>query len=54
MDDLTGLHNTKQHQGAIGILTQGYLDRQSAYEHVLTLALARLLSPAYYGDDERG
>jgi len=51
MDALTGLHNTKQRQGAIGILTHGYLDRQSAYEHVLTLALARLLSPVYYRDD---
>ena len=51
MDALTGLHNTKQRQGAIGVLTQGYLDRQSAYEHVLTLAMARLLSPSYYGHD---
>lgn len=54
MDALTGLQNTKHRQGAIGILTQGYLDRQSAYEHILTLALARLLSPAYYQDDELG
>jgi inosine/xanthosine triphosphatase len=51
MDALTGRHNTKQHDGAIGILTGGRLDRQSAYEHVLTLALARLLVPAYYEDD---
>jgi inosine/xanthosine triphosphatase len=50
MDAVTGLENTKQHQGAIGILTQGYLDRQSAYEHILTLALARLLSPGHYAD----
>jgi len=50
MDAVTGLANTKQHLGAIGILTQGYLDRQSAYEHILTLALARLLSPAHYRD----
>jgi inosine/xanthosine triphosphatase len=48
MDVLTGLHNTKEHQGAIGILTDGHLDRQSAYEHLLTLALAPLLTPAYY------
>ena len=50
MDALTGLQDTKRRQGAIGILTRGYLDRQSAYEHVLTLALARLLSPVYYSD----
>jgi len=54
IDALTGLHNTKQRQGAIGVLTQGYLDRQSAYEHVLTLAMARLLSPSYYGDNGSG
>jgi inosine/xanthosine triphosphatase len=48
MDALTGLHNTKQGSGAIGVLTGGWLDRQAAYEHLLTLALARLLTPAYY------
>ena len=50
MDELTGLENSKQAQGAIGILTQGHLDRQSAYEQILTLALARHLSPVLYGD----
>jgi inosine/xanthosine triphosphatase len=48
MDAFTGLQDTKHHEGAIGILTAGHLNRQSAYEHVLTLALARLLTPAYY------
>ncbi|MEE8392271.1 MAG: inosine/xanthosine triphosphatase [Anaerolineae bacterium] len=48
MDTLTGLHNTKQGSGAIGILTGGILDRQTAYEHLLTMALARLLTPSYY------
>jgi len=48
MDTLTGLHNTKQGGGAIGVLTEGQLDRQAAYEHLLTMALARLLTPAYY------
>ena len=48
VDALTGLHNTKQKGGAIGALTGGLLDRQSAYEHVLKLALARLLTPGYY------
>ncbi|MGD8996561.1 MAG: inosine/xanthosine triphosphatase [Anaerolineae bacterium] len=50
MDVLTGLQNTKQDQGAIGILTDGHLDRQLAYEHLLTLALAPLLTPAYYAE----
>jgi inosine/xanthosine triphosphatase len=48
MDQLTGRHDTKQADGAIGILTGGWLDRQGAYEHLLTMALARLLTPAYY------
>jgi inosine/xanthosine triphosphatase len=48
MDKLTGLHNTKQGGGAIGALTGGLLDRQAAYEHLLAMALARLLTPAYY------
>jgi len=51
MDGLTGLHNTKQGGGAIGALTGGWLDRQAAYEHLLTMALARLLTPAYYTRD---
>ncbi|MGD8245104.1 MAG: inosine/xanthosine triphosphatase [Anaerolineae bacterium] len=52
IDSLTGLHNTKQNQGAIGILTDGHLDRQSAYEHLLTLALAPLLTPEYYDESD--
>lgn len=54
MDALTGLEDTKQHRGAIGILTKGYLDRQSAYEQLLTLAMARLLTPEYYEQDGLG
>jgi inosine/xanthosine triphosphatase len=54
MDALTGLHNTKHGDGAIGILTDGYLSRQMAYEHLLTLALARLLTPAYYENSQQG
>jgi len=50
MDAFTGLSNTKHQEGAIGILTAGHLNRQAAYEHVLTLALARLLTPAYYDE----
>jgi inosine/xanthosine triphosphatase len=49
MDALTGLQDTKRGSGAIGALTGGVLDRQAAYEHLLALALARLLTPGYYG-----
>ncbi|HEY2374668.1 MAG TPA: inosine/xanthosine triphosphatase [Gemmatimonadaceae bacterium] len=45
MDRLTGEHGTKQRQGAVGILTAGLVDRQSAYEVILTYALARFLTP---------
>lgn len=45
MDRLTGEHNVKQRQGAVGILTAGLVDRQAAYEVILTYALARFLTP---------
>ncbi|MGD2147881.1 MAG: inosine/xanthosine triphosphatase [Anaerolineae bacterium] len=48
MDAFTGLSNLKHQEGAIGILTAGHLNRQLAYEHLLILALARLLTPADY------
>lgn len=48
MDELTGVHNTKQKMGAIGILTKGLSSRQQAYEYILTYALAPLLSPRFY------
>jgi non-canonical (house-cleaning) NTP pyrophosphatase len=37
-----------QSEGAIGVLSAGWLDRQSAHEHLLIMALARLLAPSYY------
>jgi inosine/xanthosine triphosphatase len=54
IDALTGLHKTKQGRGAIGILTREYLDRQSSYEHLLTLAMARFLTPGYYEEGSLG
>lgn len=48
IDAVTGAHNSKQKGGAIGAFTAGHLSRQSAYEHLLILALARFLQPAYY------
>jgi len=45
MDRITGEHNTKQRQGAVGILTAGLVDRQAAYEVILAYALARFLTP---------
>jgi inosine/xanthosine triphosphatase len=48
MDALTGDHNTKQKNGAIGILTNGLLDRQQAYEVIIQLAAAPFRRPEFY------
>lgn len=48
MDRVTGEHNTKHNAGAVGILTAGLVDRQRAYEWLVTYALAPFLSPDYY------
>jgi inosine/xanthosine triphosphatase len=48
MDRLTGEYNVKHRQGAVGILTAGLVDRQAAYEVILTYALARFLTPAFW------
>lgn len=50
MDVLTGDHNTKQKSGAIGILTNNLLTRQTAYEVIIKLALAPFRQPDYYED----
>ena len=44
MDRLTGEHNVKQRQGAVGVLTAGLVDRQAAYEVILAYALAPFLT----------
>jgi inosine/xanthosine triphosphatase len=49
MDTLVGEHNTKQKSGAIGILTDGLLNRQQAYEVIVQLAVAPFRRPEFYG-----
>ncbi len=49
MDALTGQTNTKQNAGAIGILTDGLLDRQQAYAVIVRLAVAPFRQPDLYG-----
>jgi non-canonical (house-cleaning) NTP pyrophosphatase len=44
MDALVGETNTKQGPGAVGILTAGLIDRQRAYEALVTYALAPFLA----------
>jgi inosine/xanthosine triphosphatase len=48
MDRLVGAHDTKRGAGAVGILTDGLVDRQRAYEVLVSYALAPFLSPAHY------
>ena len=48
MDQLTGQHNTKQAQGAVGILTGGLSNRQSAYEQLVAMALAPFVQKDFY------
>jgi inosine/xanthosine triphosphatase len=51
MDYVTGGRDTKHGAGAVGILTAGLVDRQRAYEALVTYALAQFLAPAYYSGD---
>jgi inosine/xanthosine triphosphatase len=48
IDDLTRLTNTKHGAGAVGVLTAGLIDRQRAYEVLVTYALAPWLAGEYW------
>src|SRR5687767_12904072 len=50
MDRVTGRQDTKHGSGAVGILTAVLIDRQRAYEVLVTYALAPFLAPAHYAD----
>ena len=47
-DIVFGRENSKQQEGAIGLLTGNVMDRTELYEHAMVLALAPIKSPAYY------
>ena len=51
MDRLVGAHDTKRGPGAVGILTAGLVDRQTAYEVLVKYALAPLLTPELYAGE---
>jgi non-canonical (house-cleaning) NTP pyrophosphatase len=53
---LLGTTGTKHAGGAVGVLTRGLVDRQRAYEVLLTYALAPLLAPEFWpaGSDASG
>ena len=48
MDALVAQHNTKHGAGAVGILTRGLVDRQRAYEILVTYALAPWITPEFF------
>ena len=48
VDAASGQLNTKQKDGAIGLLTAGLADRQQSFEQALTYALVRWLAPSLY------
>jgi len=48
MDVVAKRVDTKHHGGAVGILTAGLIDRQRAYEPLITYALAPFLAAEYY------
>ncbi len=49
MDAVAQTVGTKHGRGAVGILTAGLIDRQRAYEPLVTYALAPWLSPDFFG-----
>jgi inosine/xanthosine triphosphatase len=52
MDELTGMQDTKKKMGAVGILTNGLLDRERAYQTIVAYALARHLHPEWYEESQ--
>jgi inosine/xanthosine triphosphatase len=48
MDRVTGGQDTKRGAGAVGILTGGLIDRQRAYEVLVTYALAPWLAGSWW------
>ena len=53
MDQLVGEDDTKRGKGAVGILTADLVDRQRAYEVLVSYALAPFLTPRLYSDERR-
>jgi non-canonical (house-cleaning) NTP pyrophosphatase len=48
MDRVAGTRDVKRGQGAVGLLTAGLINRQRAYEALITYALAPFLVPEYW------
>jgi inosine/xanthosine triphosphatase len=48
IDDLFGVTASKQHAGAVGLLTEGFVSRTDAFADLVAMACAPLLRPALY------
>jgi inosine/xanthosine triphosphatase len=48
IDDLFGVTASKQHTGAIGLLTEGFVSRTDAFADLVAMACAPLLRPDLY------
>lgn len=51
VDDVIAARDTKRGPGAVGVLTAGLMDRQQAYEPLVTYALARFLRDDMWNGD---
>ena len=51
MDSVAKLVDTKRRSGAVGILTGGLIDRQRAYEPLITYSLSPFLASDFYSDE---
>lgn len=52
-DIIFGRTNSKQENGAVGLLTGDVIDRAQLYEHAVILALIPFKNPGLYADDQR-
>ncbi len=50
-DAVFGRSNSKQQDGAVGILTDNVIDRAALYEHAVILALIAFKNPELYGGE---
>jgi inosine/xanthosine triphosphatase len=48
IDDLFSVHASKQHAGAIGLLTEGFVSRTDAFADLVAMACAPLIRPDLY------
>lgn len=53
MDDFSGRRNVKHSEGAIGVFTNGLIERTAALEIAFTYALARFITPENYADSDK-